>query len=379
MKILFLTRSLEYGGAERQIEVLARGLQQRGHEVRVVSFYTGGSIQDSLVQAGVPVIPLGKRLRFDIWGFFLRLFRYVRAEQPDILHGFLPFPNILALALRRVAPRARVVWGVRSCHTNLGLYDWLERAFYWLECRLSRFPDCIIANSRAGMRYAVSNGFPADRFQVIPNGIDTDRFVPDRSAGAVLRRDWGVQRDEMLVGLVARLDPVKDHPTFLEMAARLATARKDVRFVCVGGGPEAYRTELQQMAERLGVADRVTWAGPRTDMVKVYNALDNACLCSMAESFPNAVGEAMACGVPCVVTDVGDAAWMVGDPSRVAPAKDPSALAERLADVLREDRAAAGARARQRIVECFGVSRLIERTERLLRELCGEAVEVPRG
>jgi glycosyltransferase involved in cell wall biosynthesis len=174
----------------------------------------------------------------------------------------------------------------------------------------------------------VSAGFRGSRMVVIQNGIDTTHFAPDLKAGLRLRASWQVPEDSLLIGIVGRLDPIKDHPTFLRAAAILAGSRPDVRFVCIGGGPEEYARCLRNLADDLGLCDKVIWPGFITnDMVAAYNALDLCSSSSYGEGLSNAVAEAMACGVPCVVTAVGDSPLIVGDTGVVVPPKNPDALA----------------------------------------------------
>ncbi|MDD4169642.1 MAG: glycosyltransferase, partial [Desulfotomaculaceae bacterium] len=304
MKITFLIRSLDYGGAERQLVALARELHRHGHSVAVLTFYSGGPLQQDLEKAGVSVINLEKRGRWDILGFLGRLVRFLRRERPDILHGYLVTANILTVLLKPLFPDIRMIWGVRVSNLDFTRYNRYLRLTHPVECRLSRFADRIIVNSQAGSHYAISRGFPQEKTVVIPNGIDTERFRPDPESGKLVRAEWGVSSDEKLIGLVGRLDPMKDHPTFLEAAALLMQKRKDVRFVCVGDGPADLRQELHALGKALDLNKYLIWAGAREDMAAVYNALELATSSSsFGEGFPNVVGEAMACGVPCVVTE----------------------------------------------------------------------------
>lgn len=336
MKILLLCRSLGVGGTERQIVVLARGFHQQGHEVSVMVFYASGALEKDLHENGIPVFDLRKSGRWDVLPFFMRAVRVVRKLRPEVIYGFLGTPNILTAFLKPIIPRAKVVWGVRASNVDLDRYDWLSRLSYRIECRLSRFADLIICNSRAGLEYATAHGFPKGRMTVIPNGIDTERFKPDSAARARIRAEWGVAENEMLIGLVARLDPMKDHPIFFRAAALLAQERQDVRFVCVGDGLEPYKGELYQLANKLGLDGRLIWAGARLDMPAVYNALDVASSPSCyGEGFSNAIAEAMACGVPCVVTDVGDSALIVGGSGCVVPPAMPDALCEGFRQMLK--------------------------------------------
>jgi glycosyltransferase involved in cell wall biosynthesis len=201
---------------------------------------------------------------------------------------------------------------------------------------------------------------------VIPNGIDTKRFCPDPEARQRIRAEWGVTESEKLIGLVGRLDPMKDHPTFLRAAALLMQEREDVHFVCVGDGPADYRRELHALGEELGLGQRLIWASARGDMPAVYNALDIATSSSYGEGFPNVVGEAMACGVPCVVTHVGDSARIVGETGVVVPPKDPEALAVGWKSSLARDGSEVALKARLRVEENFSVGRMVERTEKAI-------------
>ncbi len=279
-------------------------------------------------------------------------------------------PNILAVTLKPCLTGARIVWGVRASNMDLSRYDWLSSLAYALECRLARFADCIIANSDAGKRYAVANGFPGDKIIVISNGIDTDYFRPNPEERRQVRTEWGIGEDEILVGLVGRLDPMKDHPVFLEAASHIARERQDVRFVCVGGGSADYAAALKQRAAALGLIKQLIWVGSRDDMPAVYSALDiSSSSSSYGEGFSNTVAEAMACGVPCVVTDVGDSALIVGNAGSVVPPGDHSALAaaiQCLTDLPLEERRALGEACRARILSEFSVDKLVQRTEQVL-------------
>lgn len=372
MDILFLSRSMDLGGAERQLAILASGLRRSGHQVKVAVFYKGGPLESELNAGGVPVIYLGKKGRWDVLGFIVNLVRTVRKENPDVLYGLMGIPNVLIAMLKPFFPKVHIVWGVRSSYMDWNQYDWPPRLAFWLEVWFSRLADLIICNSWAGMDYSKQRGLPASKLVVIPNGIDTQFFFQNSEAGEVVRREWSVQRKEKLIGLIARLDPMKDHPTFLKAAALLNRENNDVRFVCVGDGSEPYKSKLLTLAKSLGLEGCLIWAGERNDMPAVYNALDLLVSSSSGEGFPNTVGEAMACGVPCVVTDVGDAARIVGDTGMVVPANDPTALKHGIVTMLRNLEANGklpGVRARERILEEYNVEKMISKTVETLTAL----------
>jgi glycosyltransferase involved in cell wall biosynthesis len=372
--IVFLIRSLDVGGAERQMIGLAGGLHRLGWRVRVLLFYDGGTLTNDLIEQGVVVESLHKGGRWDVLGFGLRLIRRLRHHRPAIVHGYLVTPNVVSAAVKPFVGRPRVVWGVRASNMDFGRYGRLSSILFALSCWLSRFADLIICNSAAGRDFHASRGYPRSRMVVVQNGIDSARFAPDRDAGQPIRAEWGVAAEQPLVGLIGRLDPMKDHPTFLRAASQVATTRSDVRFVCVGQGPAAYRDQLQRLAAELGLGDRLTWAGERTDLPAVYNALDLVVSSSTyGEGFPNVVAEAMACGVPCVVTDVGDSPVVVGDAGWVCPRGDPTALGEAMASALSSPTALAdmASRARRRVSTEFSEAARDETTAEHLRRLVG--------
>lgn len=382
MKVMFLVRSLEVGGAERQLVVLALGLLHAGHAVDVAVFYGGGALESELRDAGIAVHDLRKRGRWDNVALGWRVGRLVRRVRPDVLHGYLGGANIAAAVMRWMYPRVRVVWRIAASYVDLARFDRAARWTYGVEARLARLADLVIVNSRAGRHYCLQRGFPPATLHVVPNGIDSDRFRRDEPGRLRLRAEWGVRGDDCLVGIVARLDPMKDHATFLRAAAQVAQSRERVRFVCVGDGAPEYAASLRRLAAELGLDGIVTWAGARSDMAAVYSALDVLCSSSYGEGFPNAIGEAMCCGVPCVATDVGDCAWIIADTGVLVTAKNTDALRDGLLDLLTRDagqRQALGERARARIAGQFDRSALIERSAALLQSLLGTEAGTARG
>ncbi len=368
-RIAFLIRSLELGGAERQLTALARGLDPHQFETTVYCFYPVGPLLAELEESGIRVVSLGKTGRWDIAKFVLRLATRLRRDRPHVVHSFMGPPNLIALLLRPWAGRPRVIWGIRASNMNLADYDATWRLTFALERLLSRCPDAIIANSYAGREHLVASGFSAKRLDVVPNGIDMERFDVDRDVGQPVRCEWKHETDDILIGLVARFDSKKDHAGFLRAAAIVVKTHPDARFVLVGGAGRVERADLSALADSLGLnAGRLVWAGSRIDVPAVYAALDiHVSASAYGEGFPNAVGEAMAARLPCVVTDVGDSAAIVGDCGIVVPPRDPQALAagiEKLISLSAEMRGTLGGRARERIATNFSEPLMIARMAR---------------
>ncbi|WLT30006.1 glycosyltransferase [Geothrix sp. PMB-07] len=376
-RVLFLIPSLVAHGAERQLCELVRYMDPNRFEVHVVVFYDpgtyiGGELGPEI--ADLPHVTLHSlHKRRGPAGFltaFPRLLALVLRTKPHILHGYMD-GNLPVLGAGWLL-RKRIVWGIRRSSSDLTKLNRRALRLGAVMARLSKHVDLILFNSEAGRANYSKAGMHGRRAHVIPNGFDIQRFAPDPDAGALQRQAWGVPPDVPLIGIVGRFAPVKDHPTFLRAAARLHQAWPEARFVCVGNGPADYTETLKQQAENLGLGDRVLWPGVCDRMPAAYNALSLLILSSTDEGFPNVVGEAMACGIPCVTTRVGDAALLVGETGAVTAPADDVALAAAASALLGETpeaRAERSRAARSRICSTFSVQALARNTEDMLLSL----------
>ncbi|WP_156927061.1 glycosyltransferase [Azospirillum halopraeferens] len=357
--IAHLITGLQTGGAETMLAKLVRAMDGRRFRNVVISMTDGGSIASELAGRGVQLRSLEmKRGVADPRGL-ARLVRLLRTERPDVLQTWLYHADLMGTIAGRIAGVPRIAWNLRCSDMNRPNYRWMSRNLPLLLARLSGLPDAVIVNSVAGRAVHESYGYRPRRWQLIPNGFDTERFRPRLQERAALRAELGLPRDAILIGLPARLDPMKDHCGFLAAAATLALREPSVHFVLMGAGLEAGNPAVMRMVGACGLADRVTLLGERRDMDRVLPALDVATLSSaFGEGFPNVLGEAMACGVPCVSTDVGDAAMIVGGTGVIVEPRDPVALAMGWRHMLRlgpEGRIALGADARARVLASFSL------------------------
>lgn len=356
MNIAFVALNLDRGGAERQMVTLAGALAERGHRVSVFVFRGGGAFERDLPEA-VELIDLGRRRRGDLPMALFRLVRHVRRIRPDVVHPYLAAPNALVTAIRPALGRTAVVWGLRHAELALDTRPRPVRLAFRLSVALSHCATGHIANSQAGRKWHIDKGFPEDRIRVVPNGIDLHRFKFDPLARAASRFEWGVGDDEFLVGMVARRDRLKDHATFVAAAEILGGSGEAVRFIAVGAEPP-------------GTSSAVEWKPPSDDPAAVYSALDLLCMSSVAEGFPNVPAEAMACGTPCVVTDVGDARSIVGNLGWVVPPRTAAEMAAAI-DAARLAKPILRERLRCAIAANWSTELLAERTEAALLELIG--------
>jgi glycosyltransferase involved in cell wall biosynthesis len=380
MKILFLVRDLAIGGSQRQLAILAGGLARRGHDVAVAVFYAGGALEHLLDGSGARLLAVGKSSRWQTIAPLARLRRVLLSECPDTLYAFLPTQTTLAALLLPRHLNTKLVFGLRAAGVRLDRCDALSALMYRSEVWLARRADLIVANARAVRADAVARGLPADRIVVVPNGIDTNAMRPDATAGFALRRMWQIPDNAFVIGCVARLDAMKDHVNLLNAAASFASHHPDAHFVCVGGGPPSYADELKAVANSLGLTGRVVWAGEIDDVRAAYNSFNIATLSSsFGEGFPNAIGEAMACGVPVVATNIGDAGWIVGELGEVVPPSNPDLLCggwTRLrARVARDPNLRE--QVRGAIIASCGVEAMLGRTEAILSQLVAPSPDCP--
>jgi len=366
VRILFLVQHLAAAGALRQLSTIAPELERRGHEVSLAGLHEVEAEWRAVWPGDAQA--LGAARAAALPGAAWRLRRRVRRERPDVLYAF---HGNVARFLAWLATRGTtttLVWGVQGAGRSYGWRSGIRRALPYLASRaVSPTVPLLVANSeRARMRRA-SEGFRCRRMITVAPGFDASTFRPDAAARKRVREEWGIG-DAPLVGIVGRIDPVnKRHADFLHAAARVARRRPDVRFVVVGHGP---RSRLERLgAELLG--DKLLWAGFRADMPAVYNALDLLCTASLNEGAPNVVGEAMLTGVPCVVTDAGDSAKLLGGTGLVVPRKDPAALGAAILELLERDVDRAAIRAA--IADRFTIERCGDELEAALVAAAGSS------
>lgn len=367
MDISFFIGTLNVGGAERQLVVLAKGLAGLGHRVTVITIFPGGQIADELLQSpAVKLLSLWPRRGGNV---ITRIFQLIISpvvlrrlvKGSDNLYSMLEITNFIAWLATRFEVEPVLIWGIRSSNME---GHWKMAVFDRMCALVSPTVKLLIANSHAGLKCLLKRGYRPQRYLVIPNGIDTNRFQFNEELREKIRSEVGISSDQLLVGIVGRLNPMKDHQTFLRAAALVVKEIENIRFLCVGGGAAGYLNELRALSKKLGLDSQVVWLGERKDMPAIYSSLDLLVSSSYGEGFPNVIGEAMACGVPCVVTDVGDSAKIVGCNNRVVPPCDPKKLANVMIATIKENiTSECSMKYRERIIDNFSVQKMIDLTE----------------
>ncbi|MFP4474772.1 MAG: glycosyltransferase [Desulfatibacillaceae bacterium] len=374
LRVFHVITSLDMGGAEMMLYKLLAGPLAVECESRVASLLPHGDVSAMISRLGVSVETLGMHNGMPDPRAVLRLARMIRGANPDVVQTWLYHADLMGLLAARMARRGAVVWNIRCANVLLEHY---RRTTAWTRkacAAMSGLPAAVVANSYDGMRVHVAAGYAPKRFVVIPNAFDTERFTPNDIQRAAVRNELGLAHNTPVVGMVARFDRMKGHRVFCQAAGILLRKRPEARFLLIGEGVDETNIQLLNWSRENDLGDSLLLMGRRAGMEKLYTAMDVATNASHGEGFPNVVGEAMACGVPCVVTDVGDSAWVVGDTGIVVRPDEPAELAagwERLLDLGAMERKALGRKARDRIIEHFSIEGIQKRYHELYREVSG--------
>lgn len=341
------------GGAELFLERLVRLLGGGEFEHHVVSMRAVGSVGEGLRQAGVRIDALQSRTGVGLPFGLFKLSRLLRSSRPDLVQGWLYHGNLGAWAgLRLARLRRPLVWNVRHSLDDWREESWRLRAEVRCSGWLAGAPQRIIFNSSRSARQHERLGYPRAKVSVIPNGFDVEKFAPNAAGRASARAQLGIAPDELVLGIIGRYHPLKDHANFLRAARIVADVQPDARFVLAGRQVTPENRALMDQLQGLQLQERTTLLGERADVPDLMNAMDIYVSSSSSEALPNAVGEAMSCGVPCVVTDAGDSAELVADTGVVVPVKSPERLAVGMLQLIRAGagrRGELGAAARERI------------------------------
>ena len=377
LRVTHVITGLGQGGAESVLFRLATYPDQRVRH-SIVSLTDEGVYGARLRNAGVAVHALGMpRGRLTLDGF-LALRRLLARERPDAVQTWMYHADLIGGLAARLAGVRALAWGIRNSGAHLQRSSRSARLVLKLCALLSgRLPAAIVCAARDSAVRHRQYGYRPDRLVVIANGYDLSRYQPDAAAGRRMRELWQVAEGTPLVGCVARWDPLKDHANLLGAVAALARGGRDrgLQCVLVGRGMSPGNADLMALIDNLGLRGRILLAGPSDDVPAVMNALDLHVLSSCAEGFPNVVAEAMACGTPCVVTNVGDAAHIVGATAPVVPPEQPEALAQGMAaaldDIAARGRGAVGAPGRARVLAEFDLTHMVTAYEALWRRIAG--------
>ena len=335
MQILHISSSLDDGGAEAILHTLLTADSENRH--MVVSLKSAGKYGPMLERAGIEVHALDMgRNRVTVAG--LRSLRKIlKTRQPDLVQTWMYHADFLGGLAARLSGFKNVVWGI---HNSTLIASRTPKATYLTATAcalLSHFiPRQIISCSHRAAEVHIKRGYAKTKMQVIPNGYDTSKFEPDAASRTSIRQELNIDPDTYLVGTVARWGEQKDQPNLIR-ALETFSQQTDKPWHCLFIGTEMDESNqaLQGYLSDTVYPGHISLIGQRPDIPAIMNALDVHILPSaFGEAFPNVVAEAMSCGTPCIVTDVGDSAFMVSDSGWVVPPSDPDALSAAIKQAL---------------------------------------------
>jgi len=378
LKVLHVITGLGTGGAEMMLYKLLSRTDQGRFLPEVISLTDMDDLAGSISELGIPVHCLGMRRQSPNPWYLLKLIAMIRRQKPDVIQTWMYHADLIGGLAAKLGGNVPVIWGIHN--SSLDLVG-NRRSTIWvarLSARLSRrLPLKIVCCSEASLKAHSDMGYIRGKMLVINNGFDLASFKADSAARFSVRRELGLDEGACLVGLVARFDPQKDHQNFVEAAAILSSRMPNVHYLLCGDGITRDNEQLCSWIMDKGLDGNFHLLGRRRDVPRLTAALDVACSSSRREAFPLVVGEAMACGVPCVATDVGDSAFIVGGKGKVVPPSDPFALARGLQEILEMDnvsRDRLGREVRERVKGNFDLSMIVERYETLYRSSVHESV-----
>ncbi|CAM8654663.1 RfaG Glycosyltransferase [Oxalobacteraceae bacterium] len=373
IRLALIITGLTTGGAEAMLLKLLQKIDLSRFTPTVISLTTMGEIGPHIEAFGIRVHALGITPGALSTIKFLRLVRLLLQFKPDVVHTWMYHADLLGGLAARLAGVRAISWGIRHTDLSASANKRSTLAVMRACARLSRWlPQKILVNSTVAAKAHASQGYSSDKMVVIPNGFDLGKFSPTPLARIEVREELGLASTTFLVGVIGRFHPQKNQIGFIEAIAVMHRIEPDVHFLLVGQGIDMGNAQLKATMQSAGVTAVCHLLGARTDVSHLMAGLDVLALPSVGEAFPNVVGEAMACAVPCAVTDVGDSAWIVGETGRVVPVGDMSGLAHAIYDLLKlpaDERAVLGATARERVANLFEIGTVVKQYEAFYESL----------
>ena len=371
IRIAIIISSLETGGAEAMLFRLLSHIDQYVYEPRVYSLSSLGRFGKEIEELGILVESL--RLDQHFLSSCVSMVRKLNKFHPDIVHTWLYHSDLIGGIAGKLVRARGIIWTIRSADFIQSDTKWSTRLVVKMCAALSRvIPDVVIYNSNKGLSTHKTYGYKEKRRLIIYNGIDKEVFAPQRDAKEHLCQSLALPSYSQLVGMVGRYDPLKNHIGFLEVAAKIRERIPEVRFICAGQGVDSSNVALIDKMKELDIIGHVELLGLRTDIPQLLPAFDLTCLTSTSEAFPNVVLESLACGVPCVATDVGDVRSIIEDEDWVVPVGDMGSMAEKCIQYLQMptwERLAHKSKIRKQVVSNFDIRETAVKFEDVYKSL----------
>ena len=362
MKVVHIITGLGDGGAEHVLYKICRYDILNTHFV--ISLKGPGKYFYLLKKLGIKVYCLNINL-FSV-NKFIFLINLLKSLKPDVIQTWLVHADFIGGIAAKLAGINNILWNVRYSNIEIGKAKFRTILIIRILSKISYFiPKCILVVAKNAQKVYKKVGYNNKIFKYIPNGYDLSILTINAQKKISFKKKLKFKKKVPIIGCVARYDPQKDHFNFLNALSLIRS--KNINFFCVlfGSNINTRNTDLISEIERLNLSDYVQLLGQINNISDVMNGIDIHVLSSSyGEGFPNVVAESMACGTPCIVTDVGDSAFVVGKTGWVVPPKDPKKLAKAIEKAISEKGTVKWNKrcnkARLRIKEKFSISKMIK-------------------
>jgi glycosyltransferase involved in cell wall biosynthesis len=375
LSVLHVLPGLGYGGTEFVVSRLAQAERALGFQNQVIYLKGQAPLAEDLRKGGVPCHRMNAMTTLSALAGFFPPGRGKKLPF-DIVHGWLYSGNLTAGVLAGGGRRAPVIWNLMQGNLGPEVNSAKIRAYMKIGAHYSsRWPSKIVCNSLLAQKAHEKIGYDPSRMTVIPNGIDTNTFRPNPAARAQFREKYSLSNQTLVIGHLARWDPNKDHRTLLSAFGLVARRGVNAHLFLAGPGVTEQNSVLMEWVRQTGVVARVHLLGPVEDTPSFLAGLDLFCLSSIGESSSYALAEAMACGIPAVSSDVGDARDVVGATGAIVPPAHPQVFSDgiqRLASMQSAERARLGIAARERIVKNYSFKTMVDAYQSLYRAVLGK-------
>ena len=374
MRIVYLTTGLNMGGAEVMLYNLLSHIDRDRFEPTVISLMDKGVFGEQIEQLGIPVHSAGMLVGKPSIASIKKVVGLIKQAQPDLIQGWMYHGNLAAQFFNFVSGnKTPVLWSIHHSLHDLPSEKPLTQAIIRFGSWSSKYVSKVAYVSEKSQGQHQKLGYNEKNACVVPNGFDLSKFQPSQEIRQKFRQELGIGNDTFLIGSLARYHPMKDHANLLRAAKILLDRSPNTKFVLIGTNVDNNNSALTDLIAELGIGKNIYLLGQRRDIPEITPALDLlASSSAFGEAFPLVIGEAMACGIPCVVTDIGDSAWIIGDTGKAVPPKNPEALAQAWQEIIdldaskREEKSKA---ARNRIVEKFALDSIVNRYENIYQSV----------
>lgn len=360
-KIVHIITGLNNGGAEMMLYKLLEGVDKKKYKIEVISMMDKGIMGPKIEKQGIKVYTLDMKQGIPNIKSILKAIKI--CNDVDFIQSWMYHADLFSFIIGKIFMNKKVIWGIRRSNLEKGKNKKSLLMIAKINSFLSRFVDNIISCSIEAKKTHIDYGFSKNKIDVIPNGFSLEKYSYNKYAKENILEELKMEEEKIILSVVGRWNILKDHKNVLDSLVILKQKYQNLIMVFAGTDMDKSNEELMNLIKERKLENEVYLLGRRDDIPNIMSATDIYVSSSSGEGFPNVIGEAMACKTPCVVTDVGDSAYIVGETGVVVPRQNPKQLAngiEKLLDLNFKEREKLGEEARQRISNNFEISKIIK-------------------